>query len=144
MTASPPRTSGRSGPAAPGPVPAPVPPTARRAAEGLGAIQSRAHRIGAGTDVAARLRGVGDVGLDRAVLVIEQLEDLAHASTVDDLLVERLDGLLDQGATVIIGSRSPEATSAERLLSSALRDPQRLSALSLQRSTDSAPEGALV
>ena len=116
----------------------------RLAPEDLGAIQSRAHWIGAGPDVAARLRGVGDAGPDRAVLVIEQLEDLAHASTVDDLLVERLDGLLDQGATVIIGSRSPEATSAERLLSSALRDPQRLSALSLQRSTDSAPEGALV
>src|SRR5699024_6201602 len=116
----------------------------RLAPEDLGAIQSRAHWIGAGTDVAARLRGVGDAGLDRAVLVIEQLEDLAHASTVDDLLVERLDGLLDQGATVTIGPRSPDATSPDRLLSSALRHPHRLPALSLPRSTDAAPEGARV
>jgi len=116
----------------------------RLAPDDLGAIQSRAYWIGAGVDVAERLRGVGGAGLERAVLVIEQLEDLAHASTVDELLVERLEGLLDQGATVVIGSRSPEATSAERLLAGTLRDPQRLSALSLQRSTDSAPEGALV
>src|SRR5699024_6671689 len=116
----------------------------RLAPEAPGAIQSGAHWIAAGTDVAARLRGVGDAGVDRAVPVMEQLGALAPAPTVADLLVERLDGLLDQCATVIIGSRSPEATSAERLLSSALRDPQRLSALSLQRSTDSAPAGALV
>src|SRR5699024_1942048 len=103
-----------------------------------------AHWIGAGTDGAASLRGVGDAGLDRAVLVIEQREGLAHASTGDHLLVERLDGLLEQGARAVIGSGCAAATSARRRRSSAPRDPERRSALSRQRSTDSAPEGALV
>ena len=116
----------------------------RLAPDDLGAIQSRVHWVSAQTDVADRLREISGSGVRRAVIVIEQLEDLAHASTVDDMFVERLDELLEKGATLIVGSRSPDPTSAERRLTGAMRAPQRLSALSVQRSTAAAPEGALV
>ncbi|MGO2585816.1 MAG: hypothetical protein ACTH9F_10780, partial [Brachybacterium tyrofermentans] len=74
----------------------------------------------------------------------ERLEDLAHSATsIDDTLVERLDALLESGATLVVGSRRPDVSDAERLLRDSLRDPRRLSALAVQRSTASVPEGAL-
>jgi len=115
----------------------------RLAPDDLAAIQGRAHWIGTGAPVARRLAEIGGHGLDRAVIVIEQIEDLAHAAAVnDDTLVERLDALLAEGATVIVGSRSAAPVDAERHLQSSLRDPRRLLALSVQRSTASTLEGA--
>ncbi len=116
----------------------------RLAPDDLAAIQGRAHWIPAGADVSSRLAGIGGRGIGRTVVVIEQIEDLAHAATVtDDALVERLDALLAEGVTVIVGSRSERAVDAERHLHGSLRDPRRLLALSVQRSTASVPEGAL-
>ncbi|WP_262423683.1 hypothetical protein [Brachybacterium sp. Z12] len=78
------------------------------------------------------------------MIVLEQIEDLAHAATVsDDTLIERLDAMLEKGATVIVGSRAQNPVDAERHLARSLRDPRRLLALSVQRSTASTPEGAL-
>ncbi|HEX7350610.1 MMPL family transporter [Brachybacterium sp.] len=109
----------------------------------LGTIQGRAHWIGAGEPVGRRLADIGGHGLQRAVILIEQIEDLAHAAAVsDDLLVERLDALLAAGATVIVGSRSASPLDAERHLQRSLRDPRRLQGLSVQRSTAPILEGA--
>ena len=116
----------------------------RLAPDDLGAIQGRAHWIPAGADVAARLREIPGRRLSTAVIVVERLEDLAHSATsIDDTLVERLDALLESGATLVVGSRRPDVSDAERLLRDSLRDPRRLSALAVQRSTASVPEGAL-
>ncbi|APX31911.1 RND transporter [Brachybacterium sp. P6-10-X1] len=117
----------------------------RLAPDDLGAIQGRAHWLPAGADVPARLREIPDRHLGRAVVVIERLEDLVHgATTTDDTLIQRLDALLAAGATLVVGSRAAGATEAERHLQAALRDPRRLLALAVQRSTASAPEGAHV
>ena len=116
----------------------------RLAPDDLGAIQGRAHWIGAGVQVARRLSEIDGHGLSRSVIVMEQIEDLAHAAAVsDDTLIERLDALLERGATVIVGSRAQGPVDAERHLLGSLRDPRRLLALSVQRSTASTPEGAL-
>src|SRR5690606_6095853 len=67
----------------------------RLAPDDLGAVQGRAHWIGAGAPVARRLVDIDGRHVDQAVIIIEQLEDLAHAAaTVNDTLVERLDALL--------------------------------------------------
>ncbi|MDN5899858.1 MAG: hypothetical protein L0H74_07310 [Brachybacterium sp.] len=58
------------------------------------------------------------------------------------MLVERLDALLEAEATVIVGSRKDHPIDAERRLHGALRAPDRLLALSVQRSTASTLEGA--
>lgn len=117
----------------------------RLAPDDLGTIQGRSHWIPAGSRVAQRLAEIGGHGLDRAVIVIEQIEDLAHAATVsDDTLIERLDALLAAGATIVVGSRSAAPLDAERHLQRTLREPDRLLALSVQRSTASLTEGALV
>ena len=116
----------------------------RLAPDDLGAIQGRAHWIGAGAPVARRLAEIDGRGIGRSVIVLEQIEDLAHAATVsDDTLIERLDAMLEKGATVIVGSRAQDPVDAERHLAGSLRDPRRLLALSVQRSTASTPEGAL-
>lgn len=117
----------------------------RLAPDDLGTIQGRSHWIPAGSQVAQRLAEIGGHGLDRAVIVIEQIEDLAHAATVsDDTLIERLDALLAAGATIVVGSRSAAPLDAERHLQRTLREPDRLLALSVQRSTASLSEGAPV
>ncbi|MEE1651158.1 MMPL family transporter [Brachybacterium sp. J144] len=106
----------------------------RLAPDDLGTIQSRAQWIGAGEDVAGRLRRIEGHGVSRCVIVIEQLADLAHAAEVrDDTLVERLDALLAAGATVVVGSRSAAPTDAERRLRATLREPDRLLALDVRR-----------
>ncbi len=115
----------------------------RLAPDDLGAIPGRAHWIGAGEQVAARLARIGDRGLDRAVVVIEQIGDLAHAAALDDTLVERLDALLAAGTTVIVGSRSEQPVYAERHLHAHLRSPDRLLALAVHRSPASRLVGAL-
>ena len=116
----------------------------RLAPDDLGAIQGRAHWIGAGAPVARRLAEIDGRGIGRSVIVLEQIEDLAHAATVsDDTLIERLDAMLEKGATVIVGSRAQNPVDAERHLAGSLRDPRRLLALSVQRSTASTSEGAL-
>ena len=116
----------------------------RLSPDDLGAVQGRAHWIGAGAPVARRLAEIDGRGVERAVVVIEQLDDLAHAaSSVDDTLIERLDALLAEGATVIVGSRTASPADAERVLHERLRDPRRLLALSVQRSAAATPEGAL-
>ncbi|ACU85400.1 predicted RND superfamily drug exporter [Brachybacterium faecium DSM 4810] len=114
----------------------------RLAPDDLGAIQARSHWIGTGARVSRRLAEIGGHGLGTSVIVIEQIEDLAHAATGDDMLVERLDALLAKGATLVVGSRSAVPIDAERHLASTLRDPRRLLALSVQRSTAPALEGA--
>ncbi|WP_299303226.1 MMPL family transporter [uncultured Brachybacterium sp.] len=115
----------------------------RLAPDDLGAIQGRAHWIGAGAPVASRLSEIDGRGIGRAVIVIEQIEDLAHAATVnDDTLIERLDALLEKGATVIVGSRADHPVDAERRLLGSLRDPRRLLALSVQRSPAPSPDAA--
>ncbi|WP_394216305.1 MMPL family transporter [Brachybacterium vulturis] len=114
----------------------------RLAPDDVAAIQARTHWIGAGEQVSERLAGLSEHGLDRAVVVIEQIGDLAHAAATDDTLVERLDALLEAGATVIVGSRKDHPIDAERHLHGALRVPDRLLALSVQRSTASTLEGA--
>ena len=114
----------------------------RLAPDDLAAIQARAQWIGAEERVAERLAAIGGRGLDRTVIVIEHIGDLAHAAATDDMLIERLDALLEAGATVIVGSRKPHPIDAERHLHSALRAPDRLRALSVQRSTASTLEGA--
>lgn len=114
----------------------------RLAPDDLGAIQARTHWIGAGAPVAARLAEIDGHGLDRAVIVVEQLADLAHAALEDEDLVERLDALLAEGVTVLVGSRAAGPVDAERHLHATLRDPRRLQALSLQRSTAATLEGA--
>src|SRR5699024_6506730 len=50
----------------------------RLAPDDLAAIQGRAHWIPAGADVSSRLAGIGGRGIGRTVVVIEQIEDLAH------------------------------------------------------------------
>lgn len=108
-----------------------------------GAVQGRTHWIGPRTDVTARLRDVTGKDLAHRVVVIEQIEDLAHAATVtEDHTIQLLDELLERGVTVVIGSRSEHALDAERHLQESLQDPTRLTALALHRSP--APEGALV
>jgi putative drug exporter of the RND superfamily len=115
----------------------------RLAPDDLAAIQGRAHRIPAGADVAARLREIPGRHLATAVIVIESIEDLAHGATAtDDTLVERIDALLEAGATLVVGSRSAQLGDAERHLSRTMRDPRRLVALAIQRSTAPVPEGA--
>ena len=115
----------------------------RLSPDDIGAVQGRAHWIGAGGPVARRLAEIDGRGVERAVIVIEQLEDLSHAAaSVDDTLIERLDALLAKGATVIVGSRSASPADAERVLHERLRDPRRLLALSVQRSAAATPEGA--
>ena len=115
----------------------------RLSPDDIGAVQGRAHWIGAGAPVARRLAEIDGRGVERAVIVIEQLEDLSHAAaSVDDTLIERLDALLAKGATVIVGSRSASPADAERVLHERLRDPRRLLALSVQRSAAATPEGA--
>src|SRR5699024_4669289 len=79
----------------------------RLAPDDLAAIQSRAQWIGAGERVAERLAAIGGRGLDRTVVVIEHIGDLAHAAATDDMLIERLDALLEPGATLIVRSRTP-------------------------------------
>jgi RND superfamily putative drug exporter len=116
----------------------------RLSPDDIGAVQGRAHWIGAGAPVARRLAEIDGRGVERAVIVIEQLGDLAHAaSSVDDTLIERLDALLAKGATGIVGSRSASPAEAERILHERLRDPRRLLALSVQRSAAATSEGAL-
>ena len=116
----------------------------RLAPDDLAAIQGRTHWIGAGAQVADRLAEIDGHALSRTVIVIERIEDLAHAAVhADDTLVERLDALLEKGATLIVGSRAETPVDAERHLHGRLRDPRRLLALSVQRSTASTLEGAL-
>ena len=116
----------------------------RLSPDDLGAVQARAHWIPADAPVARRLGEIDGRSADRAVIVIEELEDLVHAAAaIDDTLVERLDALLARGATVVVGSRSAGVTTAERRLHATLRDPRRLLALAVQRSTAQTPEGAL-
>ena len=116
----------------------------RLAPDDLAAIQGRTHWIGAGAQVADRLAEIDGHALSRTVVVIERIEDLAHAAVhADDTLVERLDALLEKGATLIVGSRAETPVDAERHLHGRLRDPRRLLALSVQRSTASTLEGAL-
>ncbi|ATG52007.1 RND transporter [Brachybacterium vulturis] len=114
----------------------------RLAPDDVAAIQGRTHWIGAGEQVSERLAGLSEHGLDRTVVVIEQIGDLAHAAASDDMLIARLDALLEAGATVIVGSRKDHPIDAERRLHGALRAPDRLLALSVQRSTASTLEGA--
>ncbi|MFC7374464.1 MMPL family transporter [Brachybacterium sp. GCM10030268] len=117
----------------------------RLAPDDLAAIQSRVHWVPSGADVAARLREVDGRGAGRALIVIERLEDLAHsATTADDTLVERLDELLAHGATIVTGSRSPDPVEAEHHLARTLRDPRRLLALTIQRSSTAVAEGSAV
>ena len=116
----------------------------RLAPDDLAAIQGRTHWIGAGAQVADRLAEIDGHALSRTVIVIERIEDLAHAAVhADDTLVERLDALLEKGATLIVGSRAESPVDAERHLHGRLRDPRRLLALSVQRSTASTLEGAI-
>lgn len=96
-----------------------------------------------GSDVTAQLLDVTGRDLNRRIVVIERIEDLAHAATLtEDRTVDLLDDLLQRGVTVVVGSRSEQALDAERHLREALSDPTRLTALALHRSP--APEGALV
>lgn len=116
----------------------------RLSPDDIGAVQAQAHWIGADAPVARRLEQIDGRRVGRSVIVIEELEDLAHAAvSVDDTLVERLDALLARGATIVVGSRAEHATDAERRLHATLRDPRRMLALSVQRSTAQTPEGAL-
>lgn len=116
----------------------------RLSPDDLGAVQARAHWIPADAPVARRLGEIDGRSADRAVIVIEELEDLVHAAAaIDDTLVERIDALLARGATIVVGSRAEHATDAERRLAATLRDPRRMLALSVQRSTAQTPEGAL-
>ncbi|MBB5831468.1 MMPL family transporter [Brachybacterium aquaticum] len=128
----------------------------RLAPDDLGAIQARSPWIPAGTDVAARLAEIDVRSARRGLIVIESLADLTHAArTVDDTLVERIDALLEAGATLVVGSRADDPVEAERDLHRTLRDPRRLLALSVHRAAepdpsgpshradDTAPEGAL-
>ncbi|MFL0457665.1 MMPL family transporter [Brachybacterium paraconglomeratum] len=116
----------------------------RLSPDDIGAVQAQAHWIGADASVARRLEQIDGRRVGRSVIVIEELEDLAHAAvSVDDTLVERLDALLAHGATIVVGSRAEHATDAERRLHATLRDPRRMLALSVQRSTAQTPEGAL-
>ena len=116
----------------------------RLSPDDIGAVQAQAHWIGADAPVARRLEQIDGRRVGRCVIVIEELEDLAHAAvSVDDTLVERLDALLARGATIVVGSRAEHATDAERRLHATLRDPRRMLALSVQRSTAQTPEGAL-
>ncbi|ASK64554.1 RND transporter [Brachybacterium avium] len=114
----------------------------RLAPDDIATIQGRTYWIGAGEKVSQRLAAISGRGLDRAVVIIEQIGDLAHAAATDDMLVERLDALLGAGATVIVGSRKDHPIDAERRLHGALRSPDRLLALSVQRSTAATLEGA--
>ncbi|MBE9404603.1 MMPL family transporter [Brachybacterium sp. Marseille-Q2903] len=108
-----------------------------------GVIQARTHWIPTGADVSSRLEDVTGRDLARRMVVVEQIEDLAHAATVSgDRTVAQLDALLERGVTVVVGSRSEQALDAERHLRASLQDPTRLTALALHRSP--APEGALV
>ena len=117
----------------------------RLAPDDLGTIQARTHWITAGSDVESRLSAIRSHGLDRAVIVVEQLEDLAHAADrAESFLVEVIDDRLAHGATIVVGSRFDHPVEAERLLIEAMRSPERYSALSIQRSPATAPEGALV
>ena len=116
----------------------------RLSPDDIGAVQAQAHWIGADASVARRLEQIDGRRVGRSVIVIEELEDLAHAAvSVDDTLVERIDALLARGATIVVGSRAEHATDAERRLHATLRDPRRMLALSVQRSTAQTPEGAL-
>lgn len=116
----------------------------RLSPDDIGAVQAQAHWIGADAPVARRLEQIDGRRVGRSVIVIEELEDLAHAAvSVDDTLVERIDALLARGATIVVGSRAEHATDAERRLHANLRDPRRMLALSVQRSTAQTPEGAL-
>ncbi|OFT66047.1 RND transporter [Brachybacterium sp. HMSC06H03] len=116
----------------------------RLSPDDIGAVQAQVHWIGADAPVARRLEQIDGRRVGRSVIVIEELEDLAHAAvSVDDTLVERLDALLARGATIVVGSRAEHATDAERRLHATLRDPRRMLALSVQRSTAQTPEGAL-
>ena len=116
----------------------------RLSPDDIGAVQAQAHWIGADAPVARRLEQIDGRRVGRSVIVIEELEDLAHAAvSVDDTLVERLDALLARGATIVVGSRAEHATDAERRLHATLRDPRRMLALAVQRSTAQTPEGAL-
>jgi RND superfamily putative drug exporter len=116
----------------------------RLAPDDLGAIQAGAYRIEDGEDVAARL---DDIHVGRRtpheLIVIEDMGDLAHAVTVTDGgAVTHLEELLEAGATVIIGSRSPAdagLSATERHVVEALRDPSRHLALRVQRATPPAP-----
>ena len=116
----------------------------RLSPDDLGAVQARAHWIPADAPVARRLGEIDGRSADRAVIVIEELEDLVHAAAaIDDTLVERIDALLARRATIVVGSRAEHATDAERRLAATLRDPRRMLALAVQRSTAQTPEGAL-
>ncbi|WP_246955275.1 MMPL family transporter [Brachybacterium sp. Marseille-Q7125] len=117
----------------------------RIAPDDLPAMQARVHWIGAGAPVARRLAALPARNLGRELIIIEDLADLAHAAAAeDDALVERLDALLAAGATIIVGSRVEGTSPAEQHLHRTLRDPRRLTALTLQRSPDHSREGALV
>ncbi|WP_114854773.1 MMPL family transporter [Brachybacterium sp. YJGR34] len=116
----------------------------RLAPDDLGAVQSRAHWLAADRDTAAALARIDRRRAGTAVIIIERIDDLAPiASSAEDETLGRLDELLEAGATVVVGSRSETPTDIEQALMHRLREPGRLLALSVQRSTDSAPEGAL-
>ena len=113
----------------------------RLAPDDLGAIQARTHWIPAGAPIAERLVAISDRGTGTAVIVIEKLEDLAHAAaTVGDLVPARIEDLLDAGATVVIGSRTAHPLDVERRLHERLRDPDRVRTLALQRTGDTQPD----
>lgn len=112
----------------------------RLAPDDLSAIQSRAHRIGAGEDVTARLQQIAARGRSGQLIVIEDVGDLAHAVTVTDGGIgAQLEELLEGGATIITGSRAAAAlgaTQTEQHVIDALPDPSRHIALRLERAGD--------
>lgn len=116
----------------------------RLAPDDLGAIQARVNRIDDGEDVAARVEQI-HVGrrTPSELVVIEDMGDLAHAVTVSEgETVSRLEDLMEAGATVVVGSRTPAdaGTSAtERHVVDALRDPSRHLALRVQRAVPTVP-----
>lgn len=115
----------------------------RLAPDDLGAIQARTHRVPAGSDAAERLHDIAASPVAGRMIVIDRLEDLGEAVETDPALLGILDAILEEGATLVVGSDTEDPTATERALAAGMHDPSRLIALDVHRSTTDAPEGAL-
>ncbi|MGY5764524.1 MMPL family transporter [Brachybacterium sp. DNPG3] len=113
------------------------------APDDLGAMQAQVHRIGEGEDMIARITGIERVeragtGRDvHAVVVIDDAADLARPAVLAAGAVDRLEGLLRDGAAVIVGSPGDDDAATaeiERAIIDRLDDPARCIALRVERS----------
>lgn len=110
----------------------------RLAADQLGAVQARVHRVAEGADITRVLSAVPEEALAGRLVLLPSLSALAEAGPE---AISQLESMLRRDATVIVGAAFESVCEAERIVARSLEDPSRMIAVHLNDLTETA-EGA--